>query len=129
MDGCEHHFYIMMTFDGFRREDKLPDLFDKGSVHIFTNDLDKVLVAFETDIIDRCDTVDFRDDIFVVWPQYLSTIVPVCLVAVIFFWVVRCGDHDTALASQLSDRKRYLRGRAQLLEKINLDAVGTENVG
>ena len=72
--------------------------------------------------------VHLCDRVLIVRCDHLRTIAPISLVSVILFRIVRSRQDDTALATQLTDRIRHLRCRAQALEQINLDAIGRENI-
>ena len=96
-------------------------------VHLTADNLDEVIVGRELHLVNR-HLVHLVDDARVVWSQHLSTIVPVCLVAVVLAWVVAGGDVHTCLSTQLTDGERNFRRGAQALEEISLDAVGREDI-
>ena len=60
--------------------------------------------------------------------DHLGTIVPISLVSVVFFRIVRSGQDNAALASQLADGVRHFGGRAEVFKQIDLDTVCRENV-
>ena len=95
-------------------------------VDVFADDLDEVLIAFELDVADL-HLVDFFDDGGVMRGQDLCAVVPVGFVAVILARVVAGGDVDTALTAQVTDGKRYFGRGAQVVEEVDLDAVGRED--
>jgi len=72
-------------------------------IDFLADDFDQFLVAFELDFAGITDFVDFGNRILVMRSDHLGAIVPIRLVPVIFFRVVRSGQDNTALASQLAD--------------------------
>ena len=73
--------------------------------------------------------VHFVDDAFVVGRQYLCAIVPISLVAIVFARVVAGRNVHARLAAEVTNSERDLRGGAQIVEKIDLDPIGGEDVG
>src|ERR1700759_1021368 len=59
------------------------------------------------------------------WHQ-LSAIVPVGLISVIFFRIMRSRTHHTPLTTQVADGKTEFRCGPERLEKKNLNAVGSK---
>ena len=60
--------------------------------------------------------------------QYLCTIIPIGLITVIFFRVMRSCQDDTALTSQMTNGKRHLRSGTHILKQIYLDTISRENI-
>ena len=88
VDRSIDNLEVFLTFDNFRVDRDRVNFFQINIVHILTDNLDKVFVAFELDISSRRNLVYFVDDTLVVWSKYLCTIIPVCLVAVVFLRIV-----------------------------------------
>ena len=97
-------------------------------VYIFTDNLNQIFVAFELNVLNGY-LVYFIDNGCVVRSKYLCTVIPISLVAVVFFRVVACSQVDTALATEVADSEGNFRSRTQILEEINLDTVCRENIG
>ena len=97
-------------------------------VHLTADNLDQVAVWFKLNLIDR-HLVDLVDNACVMWGEHLCAVIPVCLIAIIFAWVVAGSDVDTCLCAELTDGERNLRSWAKALKEIGLDAIGTEDVG
>ena len=55
------------------------------------------------------------------WSQYLCTIVPICLVTVVFLRIVRSSQNDTALATEVTDemciRDRFYKEQKTLMQE------------
>ena len=98
-----------------------------GFVNLLANDLYQVGIALELDI-GHLYLGNLINDTGIVRSQHLSTVLPVCLVTVVFTRVVAGGHVHAALATQITDCERYLRGGTQVIKQINLDAVCTEYV-
>ncbi len=59
----------------------------------------------------------------------MTAVVPIGLVAVVFLGVVRGGHHHAGVAFHFAHGKRKLRGGAEAVEDVDLDAVGRHHVG
>ena len=119
---------VFLTLDYFRVDRKGMNLVQIYLVYIFTDNLNQIFVAFELDILNGY-LVYFIDNGCVVRSKYLCTVIPISLVAVVFFRVVACSQIDTALATEVADSEGNFRSRTQILEEINLDTVCRENIG
>ena len=42
------------------------------------------------------------DDILIVRTNYLSSIVPVCLISIVFLWIMRCCDYNSSVTIKVS---------------------------
>ena len=73
-------------------------------IHLATDDLDELFVSLKLHLINS-DFVHLIDDTFVVWSQYLCTVFPICLIAVILFGIMRCRNVHTSLAAELTNGK------------------------
>ena len=103
-------------------------LFEVHLIHVFTNNLDEFLVTLELDGINSY-LVHLVDDTRIVRSQYLCTIVPIGLVTIVFARIMAGRDIHTGLTTQFTDSKGYLGRGTQVVEQIDLDAVGREDVG
>ena len=104
------------------------DLLQIGSIHISTHHLDEVVVAFKLHIGDR-DLAHLVDDALVMGSKHLCAILPIGLVAIILARVVAGGEVHTSLRAKMADGKGALGRGAHLVEEIDLDAVGREDIG
>ena len=93
-----------------------------------TNNLNQVRIAFKFDIL-HLYLANFVNDSFVMWSQHLCTIFPISLVAIVFTRIMRSSKVDTSLAAQITDSKTHLWSRTHIVEEINLDAIGREDIG
>src|SRR6185295_3550849 len=57
----------------------------------------------------------------------LSSIVPICFITVVFFWIMGSGANDTTLTSEISDGKAEFRRGAERLKQKNLYPIGRKN--
>ncbi len=119
---------VFLVLDGFLVDGQRIHLLDVCLVYFFSYDGDVLLVASCLHVLILY-LVDLVDDALVVWRQYLCSVFPVCLVAVVLAWIVAGSDVHTALASQVAYGERDFRGRTHVLEEIDVDAVGCEDVG
>ena len=71
-------------------------------IYISTNDLNQVFVTFKFDV-GNSHLIYFVDDSGIVRSKYLSAIIPISLVTVIFSRIVAGSDIDTTLASEVTD--------------------------
>ena len=129
MNGSIHYFQVFVALDGLRREDKCFDSFQINPVNFLSDYLNQLLVTFKFDVVHVFNVHHFADYIFIVRGYHLCTIVPVGFVAVVFLRIVGSGKNNAALAAEMTDSKRNFGSRAQVFEKIHLDAVGREDVG
>ena len=128
MDWGVYNLKVVVTGNNIRAERKGFDAFEIDIVHLFAKDFDEVFVAFEFNVLYALNAVDIFDCVGVVWSGHLGTIVPICLVAVVFFWVVRCSDDYTALAAEFANCERHFGSWTRTFEEVNLDSVSRENV-
>ena len=74
-------------------------------INFLTDNLNQFLIAFEFNIRCRSNLVHFLNNTFIMRGKNLSSIVPICLITVIFFRIVRSCKNNTALASQMTNSK------------------------
>ena len=118
----------MVTFDCFRRKGNSCQSVDIQIVDFRTDDFNQVFIAFEFDVAGIADLVYFGDRVTVVRSDHLCTVVPVSLVTIVFFRVMRSCQDDTALASQFTDSKRHFRCRAKVFEQVHFYTVSREDI-
>ena len=94
---------VFLTFDDFGVNGDALDLLQVDVVDILADDGDEVLVAFKLDVSCRSHLVHFVDDTLVMRSKHLCAIVPISLVAVVLFRIVRGSQDDTALATQVTN--------------------------
>ena len=97
-------------------------------IHLTTDDLDEVLVSLPLHIL-HAHFVHLVDDTLIVRLEHLRAILPVSLVSVVLFRVVRSGDVHTTLTFEVTDSETNLRSRTERLEQVHLDTVSREDVG
>ena len=97
-------------------------------VHVLSDHLDERVVALELHVADA-HLVHLVDDTCVVGCEHLRAVLPVSLVAIVLTRVVAGRQVDTALRLEVSDGERALRRGAHLVEEVDLDAVGREDIG
>ena len=90
--------------------------------------MDELGASFEADIFSARDLIDLDDRVAVMGSEHLCPVRPISLIAVVFLWVVRGGDHYAALAAKFTNSKGYLGRRTKALEEIDLDAVSREDL-
>ena len=90
--------------------------------------MDELRASFEADIFGTCDLIDLNDCVAVMGSEHLCSVRPISLIAVVFLWVVRGGDHYATLAAKFTNSKGYLGRRTKALEEIDLDAVSREDL-
>ena len=90
--------------------------------------MDELGASFEADIFSTRDLIDLDDRVAVMGSEHLCPVRPISLIAVVFLWVVRGGDHYAALAAKFTNSKGYLGRRTKALEEIDLDAVSREDL-
>ena len=99
-------FEVVMTFDGFGAKRERFDFLEVDAVDVFADDLDFRLVAIEFDFAYAFNFVDIFDCVNVVRSNHLCAVVPIGFIAVIFFGIMACGNHDSCGTSQISYSKR-----------------------
>ena len=97
-------------------------------INVFADNLNQIRISLEFNVSSRSNGIYFVDDAFIVWSQYLCTIVPICLVTVVFLRIVRSSQNDTALATEVTDSKRHFRSRTHIVKQIYFNAIGRENI-
>ncbi len=126
--GCVDDFEVVMALDDFRVQREALDGGQEGFIDVSSDVLYQFGIAFELDVAYIGDFVDVVDDVDIMWGKYLCTIGPVSLVSVVFFGIMRCGNVDAALASEMKYGEGQLGGWLDGLERISLDAEGREDV-
>ncbi len=119
---------VFLTKDDILVDHCLLDSLQVIPVHLTTDNLDQVFVALELHIVDS-HLVHLVDDTHIMRSQHLCAVLPVCLVSIILLRIVRSGNIDTSLTSELADGKRYLWCRTEALEEIYLYTIGREDIG
>ena len=129
VDGGVDNLHIVIFSHCLGRERKAFDTLEIDVVELLTNNLNVLLIKTANNLIYRGDFVYFLDNVFVVGCNNLRAILPICLIAIVLAGVVRGSHHYTTLAAELTDGKAQLRGGAERLEKVNLEAIGGKDVG
>ena len=127
VDRSINYLQVFLTFDNFRIDRDSVNTTQVFIVYFLTDNLNQVFVAFEFNLVNR-NFIYFVNDTLIVRSKNLSAIIPVSLVTVVFFRVVRSSQDDTALASQLADSERHFRSRTHIIEQVYLDTVSREDV-
>ncbi len=129
MDGGIDDLQVVVFLVDLGAEREGVDVLDVGTVNVFADDLDQVGVALKLDVAHVLNGVDVVDDIHVVRGDHLCTVIPIGFVAVVNLGVVRRRDVHTALAAQTADSVADFRSGTRALKQIDLDAIGTEDIG
>ena len=128
MQRSVNNFEILLTGDASRVDGEFLHFGEINIIDFLTDNLDKSGIAFKLDV-SHTHFVHFVDDTLVVRSQHLRTIVPISLVSVVFLRVVAGGENDTALTAEMTDGKRHFGSGTHVIEQVDLDAVGREDVG
>ena len=123
-----HNLEVVLALDAFGVNAQGVYLVKIDFVNLFANDFDEFGAAFKLDVL-HFHLVHLVDDALVVRSEHLCAVVPVGFVAVIFLGVVAGRKDNTALAAQVANGKRHFGRGAHVVEQVNLDAVGREDVG
>jgi len=94
-----------MGLDHLRIQGLLYDLLNVPGIHFFSQGDDLILISAELHITNGSYALNLGYDIHIVGIDDLTTILPINLVTVILFGIVRCGNHHSTLAAQLPDSK------------------------
>ena len=129
VNRCIDDLQVVVLCNHIGAERKFLDLGDILRVDILTDNLDKVFVALKFHLSHALNLVHIVDGVGIVRSHHLGTIVPVSLVAVVLFWVMRSCNDYTALATEQANCIRHFRSWARAFKKIDLDAIGGEDVG
>ena len=128
MDRSIDNLHVFVTGDSCRINRNSFHHVQINLIDVFTNNLNQLRISLEFNIGSRSNCIHFVDDTFIVWSQYLCTIVPICLVTVIFFRIVRSSQNDTALATEVTDGERHFRCRTHIVKQIYFNTIGRENI-
>ena len=123
-----NNLQIFLTLDNFRIDRNSMNLTQILVINIFSDNLNQFLIAFKLDISSRSNFVYFIDNSLIVWSKHLSTIVPICFIAIVFFWIMRSSQNNTALASQVTNSKWHFRSRTHIFEQIDFDTVSRKDI-
>ena len=63
------------------------------------------------------------------WRHQLPAILPVNLITVVFFWIMRSRNHHPGVTTQMPDGKGQGRGGVNFVEDKNLDAICRKYLG
>ena len=129
MYGGINNLQVVMALAHFGAQRQGVDFFDVGTVHVLADDLNQVRITFKLDFAHIGNGIDVLNDVHVMGSDHLCTVVPVGLVAVVDFGIVRCCDVHTALATQAADGITYLGRGTRTFKQIHFNAVGTEDIG
>ena len=119
---------VVMLLDAFGMQHILVDFLHEGFVDLGTNGDDFAFATIPMDVAQFFYFQYLVDDIGVVGSRKLATVVPIGLIAVILFRVVRSGEHHACVAMEVAYGKAKLRGGAQVFEEINCEAVGSQHL-
>ena len=119
---------VLLALDAGRVNGDRVYLVEVNLVNFFADDRDQVFVAFKLDVF-HLHLVNFFNDAFVVWSKHLCTIIPVCLISVVFLRIVAGRQDNSALAAQMTNGERHFGSWTHVFKEIDLDAVCREDVG
>jgi len=128
MNRSIDNLHIFVTGDSCRINRNSFHHIQINLIDVFTDNLNQIRISLEFNIGSRSNCIHFVDDTFIVWSQYLCTIVPICLVTVVFLRIVRSSQDDTALATEVTDGERHFRCRTHVVKQIYFDTIGRENI-
>ena len=128
MDRSIDNLHVFVTGDSCRINRNSFHHIQINLIDVFTDNLNQIRISLEFNIGSRSNCIHFVDDTFIVWSQYLCTIVPICLVTVVFLRIVRSSQNDTALATEVTDGERHFRCRTHVVKQIYFDTIGRENI-
>ena len=97
-------------------------------INVFTDNLNQIRISLEFNISSRSNGIHFINDTLIMRSQHLCTIIPICLITVVFFRIVRSSQNDTTLATEVTDSKRHFRSRTHIIKQIYFNAIGRENI-
>ena len=129
VDGGVHDLEVVVALDDFRVERETLDGFKERLVDFLADDFNLGGVALHLHFLDALDGLDVGDDVDIVGCDDLRAVAPVGLVAVVLLGVVAGRDVYATLAAEMADGIGQLGGGAEVLEEVDLDAVGREHVG
>ena len=121
------NLHILVLGDNLWRQRKCLNAFKIRFVNIVADNGDSVVALAPFHLIDRSDFLHFIYNIGVVRCDNLRSIVPINLVAVVLFGVVRSGYNHAALAAQIADCEREFGCRTQRIKQIDFDSVCHED--
>ena len=127
MQWCIDDAQVFLALDHLRINADAVYLLQVDIINVLAYNLNQIRIALELDVL-RLHLSHLVDDALIMWGQHLSAIVPISLVAIVLTRVVACCDVDTCLASQMTDSKAHLWCRTHIVEEINLDAIGGEDI-
>ena len=128
MNRSIDNLHIFVTGDSCRINRNSFHHIQINLIDVFTDNLNQIRISLEFNIGSRSNCIHFVDDTFIVWSQYLCTIVPICLVTVVFLRIVRSSQNDTALATEVTDGERHFRCRTHVVKQIYFNTIGRENI-
>src|SRR5690606_4525957 len=120
---------IVLSLNDVEVGDKLSYFFIIRVFYLAAYGLYKFRPRLEFHLREITDLIHLTYDILVVRRHHLPTIRPVYFVPVVFFWVMRCGDHNASLALEISDSKRQERGGAKFGKEPHDYSIGRHNIG
>ena len=83
-----HDLHVMMPRNRVGRQRNSLQVRDVLLIDLLTDQFDQFLLSFEPDIGRVADFIDFGNRVFVVRSNHLRSIVPICLVTVIFLRIM-----------------------------------------
>ena len=131
-EGRVHDLDVVSHFrNHLRVDDLLLQLCHVSVVDLFSNHLIQplllgLILGHGLHCMVVPDSLHFLNDLPVIGSRHLGAVLPVHLVAVILGWIVACRDHNSRRAAQGAQGKGKLGRRAQRVEHIGLDAVGSQ---
>ena len=128
MNRCIDDLQVVVFCNHIGAERKLLDLGNILRVNILTDNLDKVFITLKFHLSNALYLIHIVNSVGVVRSHHLGTVVPVSLIAVILLGVVRSCDDYTTLATEQANCIRHFRSWARAFKKIDLDAIGGEDV-
>lgn len=83
----------------------------------------------ELHIFHRSDFIYFVYGILIVRCYHLCPVVPISLISIVFFGIMRCRKYHSTLTPQLSNGKRNFGSRTQSIEQIYFNTIRRKNIG
>ena len=125
-----NNLHIFLVSDSFRIDRNGFNLFQIRFINVFADNLNQTgsRITPEFNVGSRSYLIHFIDNSFIMRCQYLCTIIPISLVTVIFFRIMRSCQNNTALTTEVTDSKRHFRSRAHIFEQIYFDTVSSKNI-
>ena len=128
MQRSKHDIQIFLTENSLLINHHSLDCLHIIIIQLATDNLNKFFIAGHLHISHR-HLIHLIDNALIMWLKYLTSILPICLIAIILFRVMTCGHIHTTLSGQMTNSKTNLWSRTQALKQIHLDSVRSKHFG